>query len=87
LVFLTDVEGIRGDPGNPASLLSQLTAAELGELITSGIVAGGMVPKARAAVDAVTGGVAQVHILDGRAAHVLLLEIFTHSGIGTMVVP
>ncbi len=85
LVFLTDIDGVRADEDDPASLLSQLHAGELEELMVKGVVAGGMVPKARAAVEAVTGGVAQVHILDGRAPHVLLLEIFTRSGIGTMV--
>jgi acetylglutamate kinase len=85
LVFLTDVEGIRADEDDPTSLLGQLGSAELEQLMVKGAVAGGMVPKARAAIDAVTGGVAQVHILDGRASHALLLEIFTRSGIGTMV--
>jgi acetylglutamate kinase len=87
LVFLTDVEGIRADYRDPSSLLSQLTASELEALMAQGTVAGGMVPKARAALEAVKGGVAQAHILDGRAPHVLLLEFFTRSGIGTMVVP
>jgi acetylglutamate kinase len=86
LVFLTDIDGIRADEDDPSSLLSQLHAGELEELMVKGAVAGGMVPKARAAVEAVTGGVAQAHILDGRAPHALLLEIFTRSGIGTMVV-
>jgi acetylglutamate kinase len=85
LVFLTDVEGIRAVEDDPSSLLSQLHAGELEELMVKGSVAGGMVPKARAAIEAVTGGVAQAHILDGRAPHALLLEIFTRSGIGTMV--
>ena len=85
LVFLTDVEGIRADRADPSSLLSQLSARELGELIENGAVGAGMIPKAQAALDAVGGGVAQAHILDGRAPHALLLEIFTHSGIGTMV--
>jgi len=87
LVFLTDVEGIRTDLSDPASLLSQLTAAELEALVVDGAVAGGMVPKARAALDAVGGGVASAHVLDGRAPHALLVEFFTKSGIGTMVVP
>jgi acetylglutamate kinase len=85
LVFLTDVEGIRADLEDPASLLSQLSALDLAALIEKGAVGAGMIPKARAALDAVGGGVAQAHILDGRAPHALLLEIFTHSGIGTMV--
>jgi len=87
LVFLTDVEGIRSDYDDPASLVSELSAADLGDLVRRGAVAGGMVPKARAAAAAVAGGVASAHILDGRAPHALLLEFFTHSGIGTMVLP
>ncbi|MGD0808660.1 MAG: acetylglutamate kinase [Acidimicrobiales bacterium] len=87
LVFLTDVEGIRADVKDPASLLSQLSARDLSALIEKGAVGAGMIPKAQAARDAVCGGVAQAHILDGRAPHALLLEIFTHSGIGTMVTP
>jgi acetylglutamate kinase len=85
LVFLTDVEGIRADLKDPASLLSRLSALDLAALIEKGAVGAGMIPKAQAALDAVGGGVAQAHILDGRAPHALLLEIFTHSGIGTMV--
>jgi acetylglutamate kinase len=85
LVFLTDVEGIRADRADPSSLLSQLSAVDLAELIEKGAVGAGMIPKAQAALEAVGGGVAQAHILDGRAPHALLLEIFTHSGIGTMV--
>ncbi len=85
LVFLTDVEGIRARKDDPASLQSQLSTSGLEALIETGAVAGGMVPKARAAIDAVGGGVAQAHILDGRAAHALVLEFFTRSGIGTMV--
>jgi acetylglutamate kinase len=85
LVFLTDIDGIRGRPDDPASLHSHLDAAALRALVDQGAVAGGMVPKAQAAIDAVTGGVAQAHILDGRSGHALLLEFFTRSGIGTMV--
>ncbi|MGA3221524.1 MAG: acetylglutamate kinase [Acidimicrobiales bacterium] len=85
LVFLTDIDGIRSHQDDPASLQSHLSAAGLEALIENGAVAGGMVPKARAAIDAVSGGVAQAHVLDGRAAHALVLEFFTRSGIGTMV--
>src|SRR5579863_1749941 len=85
LVFLTDVEGIRADPADPSSLLSRLSSQQLQALIEKGAVGAGMIPKAQAALDAVGGGVAQAHILDGRAPHAVLLDIFTHSGIGTMV--
>jgi acetylglutamate kinase len=87
IVFLTDVEGVRSDPSDPATLLSELRASRLEDLVENKAVAGGMVPKARAAIDAVCGGVAQAHILDGRSPHALLLEFFTPEGIGTMVVP
>jgi acetylglutamate kinase len=87
LVFLTDVEGVRADPADPASLQSQLSAAQLDMLLGRGAIQGGMVPKVAAALDAVAAGVAQVHILDGRVPHALLLEFFTKSGVGTMVVP
>ncbi len=85
LVYLTDVEGIRADSADPSSLLSRLSSQQLRALIEKGAVGAGMIPKAQAALDAVGGGVAQAHILDGRAPHAVLLEIFTHSGIGTMV--
>jgi acetylglutamate kinase len=85
LVFMTDVEGIRARREDRTSLVSSLCADDLEALVDNGVVAGGMVPKARAALDAVRGGVPQVHILDGREAHALLLEIFTRSGVGTMV--
>ncbi|MGH9106904.1 MAG: acetylglutamate kinase [Acidimicrobiales bacterium] len=86
LVFLTDVEGIRAHPAEAGSLVSQMNRGELEGLLGSGAVTGGMVPKARAAMAAVAGGVVQAHVLDGRAPHALLLEIFTRSGVGTMVV-
>ena len=86
LVFLTDVEGVRADPADPESLVSSLTAADLDYLLGRGSITGGMVPKVASALDAVASGVAQVHILDGRVPHALLLEFFTRSGVGTMVV-
>ncbi|MBA3287433.1 MAG: acetylglutamate kinase [Acidimicrobiia bacterium] len=85
LVYLTDIEGLRRDVDDPASLIRQTTADELDELITDGTIAGGMIPKAAGCTHAVHHGVGRAHILDGRIAHVLLLEIFTDAGIGTMV--
>ncbi len=87
LVFLTDVEGLRGDPRDPGSLLHQVTADQLAQMIESGAAAGGMVPKVEACVGAVRAGVRRAHILDGRVPHALLLEVFTDVGIGTMVLP
>jgi acetylglutamate kinase len=86
LVYLTDIEGLRRDVGDAASLIRQTTAAELESLIHDGTIAGGMIPKVAACVHAVSNGVGRAHILDGRIAHVLLLEIFTDAGIGTMIV-
>ncbi len=85
LVYLTDIEGLRREIDDPASLIRQTTADELETLIADGVIAGGMIPKVRSCIDAVRHGVERAHILDGRIAHVLLLEIFTDSGIGTMV--
>jgi acetylglutamate kinase len=85
LVYLTDVEGLYRDLGDHDSLISRITTPELAELIEGGSVSAGMLPKLRSAIDAVDGGVDQVHILDGRMQHALLLEIFTPEGIGTMI--
>ena len=85
LVYLTDIEGLRRDVDDPASLIRQTTADELDGLVAEGRIAGGMIPKVASCVQAVRHGVRSAHILDGRIAHVLLLEIFTDAGIGTMV--
>jgi acetylglutamate kinase len=85
LVYLTDIEGLRRDVDDAASLIRQVTADELDRLIADGTIAGGMIPKVESCMHAVRNGVSRAHILDGRIAHVLLLEIFTDSGIGTMV--
>jgi acetylglutamate kinase len=86
LVYLTDVEGLRRRVDDPASLVRQVTADELAAMIADGTIAGGMIPKAESCIRAVGHGVHRAHILDGRIAHVLLLEIFTDAGVGTMVV-
>jgi acetylglutamate kinase len=85
LVYLTDIEGLRRDVDDPDSLIRQTTADELDRLVDDGTIAGGMIPKVTSCTHAVRHGVHNAHILDGRIAHVLLLEIFTDSGIGTMV--
>jgi acetylglutamate kinase len=85
LVYLTDVEGLRRDIGDATSLIRQTTADELEVLVADGTIAGGMIPKVTSCVHAVRNGVTRAHILDGRIAHVLLLEIFTDAGIGTMI--
>ena len=85
LVYLTDIEGLRSVVDDPESLIRQTTPDELDKLIADGTIAGGMIPKVESCVHAVRNGVRRAHILDGRIAHVLLLEIFTDEGIGTMV--
>jgi acetylglutamate kinase len=85
LVYLTDVEGLRRDRDDAGTLIRQVTADELDALISDGTIEGGMIPKVESCARAVRNGVGRAHILDGRIAHVLLLEIFTDEGIGTMV--
>ena len=85
LVVLTDVEGLYRDWPASAEVISQLRAAELERLLPS--LSAGMIPKMEACLTAVRGGVPQAHVLDGRLSHAILLEIFTDSGIGTMVTP
>jgi len=85
LVYLTDIEGLRRVIDDPASLIRQTTPDELDALMADGTIAGGMIPKVESCVHAVRNGVRRSHILDGRIPHVLLLEVFTDEGIGTMV--
>ena len=85
LAFLTDIEGVYRNPEDPSTLISKLFVKEARELINSGNVGGGMIPKLQNCVDAIEGGVSRVHILDGRIKHCLLLEIFTDKGIGTAI--
>lgn len=85
LVYLTDIEGLRRVVDDPGSIIRQTTCDELDALMADGTIAGGMIPKVESCVHAVRGGVRRAHILDGRIPHVLLLEIFTDEGIGTMV--
>jgi acetylglutamate kinase len=87
LVFLTDIEGLRRDREDASSTISTLSADEADKLIADGTVSEGMIPKVRACIDAVRGGVGHAHILDGRAPRALLLEFFTAEGVGTMVNP
>ena len=86
LAFLTDIEGVYRDKDDPSTLISELTVSEAKELINSGYIGGGMLPKLGNCIDAVENGVSRVHILDGRIPHFLLLEIFTNKGIGTAII-
>ncbi len=82
LILLTDVEGVLDREGN---LVSHLTVAEAKALIADGTISGGMIPKIETAIDAVQNGVRAAVILDGRVPHVLLLELFTEHGAGTLI--
>jgi len=86
LVLLTDVPGLLQDTQDADSLISVLKVSEVSSYVNDGIIAGGMIPKVKCCVEAVTGGVSRTHIVDGRVAHSILLEIFTDEGVGTMVV-
>jgi len=82
LVMLTDIAGVLDGNGG---LISRMTPARADELRASGVIKGGMIPKLETCLDAVANGVGAAHILDGRLPHVLLLEAFTASGVGTMI--
>jgi acetylglutamate kinase len=85
LIYLTDIEGLRAEKDDPASLVRRTTNQGLKEMLANGAIDGGMIPKMQSCVDAISGGVARCHVLDGRIAHVLLIELFTVAGVGTMV--
>ncbi|HKP05071.1 MAG TPA: acetylglutamate kinase [Chthoniobacterales bacterium] len=86
LVFMSDVPGLLRDPNDPDSLMRHLSASEVPELKTRGIVGEGMIPKVDSAVAAIQSGVEKVQFVDGRVPHSILLEIFTDAGVGTEVV-
>lgn len=85
LVMMTDVQGIFQDYNDKDSLISTLPRKQAELMIAQGQIAGGMIPKVESCLTAVSGGVKKAHIIDGRMDHSLLLEIFTHQGIGTQV--
>ena len=86
LVFLTDVTGILGDPADESTLISTVPVDRVQTLIDSGVIQGGMIPKARAGARSVRAGVRKTHIVDGRIPHSLLLEFFTDEGVGSQIV-
>jgi acetylglutamate kinase len=85
IVYLTDVEGLRGDADDPSTLIHDIDAATLRSRLENGELTGGMIPKVAACLHALAGGVGSAHILDGRVPHVLLLELLTDEGVGTMI--
>lgn len=82
---ITDVEGVRMNPDDPASVISEFPASDFQRLVQDGVIKGGMIPKVEACVRVVQGGVDKAHIIDGRKHHAILLELLTHEGIGTMI--
>ncbi|MBX3421114.1 MAG: acetylglutamate kinase [Pirellulaceae bacterium] len=86
LVFLSDVNGVRRDKHDPDSIIHSLTADQARQLIASGVIDSGMIPKIEACLATLQRGVRKVHIIDGRLRHSLLLEIYTTSGVGTEIV-
>ena len=85
IIYLTDIAGLRKDIDDASSLIQRISVSDLGGLIADGTISGGMIPKIESCMQAVKGGVKSAHILDGRIAHVLLLELFTDQGVGTMI--
>jgi acetylglutamate kinase len=86
LMYMSDVNGVRRDKNDPNSILHSLSASEARELIASGAIEGGMIPKIEACLETLDHGVRKVHIIDGRVRHSLLLEIYTTRGVGTEIV-
>lgn len=85
LVFLTDVAGVLKDVNDPSSIMSFIKSDDVQGLIDDGTISGGMIPKVECCLEAVNQGVNNVHILDGRVQHCLILELLTTKGIGTMI--
>jgi len=86
LVFLSDVPGILRDPSDKSTLISSLTLKDVEDLIASGVIAGGMLPKVSGAVKAIKAGIKKTHIIDASLPHSLLLELFTEQGVGTEII-
>jgi len=87
IIYLSDVNGVRRNPRDEASLISTLTPAQIQQLKQQGVIEGGMIPKVDSALEALANGVGKVHFLDGKQPHSLLLELFTAAGIGTEIAP
>ena len=85
LILLTDVRGLLRDPKDEETLIHVVRTEDVPGLIADGVISGGMIPKMECCVDAITGGVERVHILDGRIPHSILIELLSDKGIGTML--
>lgn len=86
MIMMTDIAGILRDRDNPETLIPQVTVDEAKELITQGVVSGGMIPKVDCCIEGIERGVKKVIIMDGRVPHAILMELLTDEGAGTMVV-
>lgn len=84
LIMMTDIAGILRDPSDPSSLIPEITVQEAEDLMKAGTISGGMIPKAKCCIKAITEGVKKVIIMDGRVPHSILIELFTDEGAGTM---
>ena len=84
-ILLSDVRGVLRDPADDSTLISTMRVSDAPKLIADGTIAGGMIPKMEACVEALRRGVRKAHIIDGRIPHALLLEVFTDEGIGTQI--
>ena len=85
VIYLTDIAGLLRNVADPHSLIATTNVGEIAELVATGVLSGGMIPKIDACLDALDAGVTAAHLLDGRVPHVLLLELFTRAGVGTMI--
>ncbi|MCL2305705.1 MAG: acetylglutamate kinase [Planctomycetaceae bacterium] len=85
LVFVSEVNGLRTNPDDPNSMIESINAEKAREMLASGVIVGGMIPKIQACLDSLDRGVKKIHIINGRLRHSLLLEIFTSMGIGTEI--
>jgi acetylglutamate kinase len=85
LIFLSDVNGVRRDKNDPDTIIHSLSSDQARELIATGVIDAGMIPKVEACLQTLDRGVGKVHIIDGRLRHSLLLEIYTTSGVGTEI--
>jgi acetylglutamate kinase len=86
MMYLSDVPGILSDPADPDSVLSTVDRGRIEELVRTGVLSGGMLPKVESALNALRRGVSKVHFIDGRVPHALLIDVFTDQGLGTEIV-
>ena len=86
LIYMSDVNGVRRDKDDPNSLINSLTATQARELIETGSIESGMIPKVEACLETLGRGIRKIHIIDGRERHGLLLAIYTNKGVGTEIV-